>query len=363
MTHIKASPTDYLDYTVEELDRELIVRGSQVPESKRFEFGNAPAPPERETIMRQVKGIYDAAAPLSPNDALSHISTELLVKILLFKTGRIEIDDLKGTWGKDSRKDYHEIEDQNVKRNSGCIAAICSKDNLINLNNELSILKVKNYGKAFNLDSSELFRQQPISTGHMFTGFLVEDDIIATAGHCADEKNVTDLRFIFGFRMDDPSKPAIRVFNDNMYKGVKILRKVYRSREGGDKSDWALVKLDRKVTGQTVAELSKKEITLEQSLYIMGHPCGLPLKYGPGAKVRRIENTCFAADLDVYCGSSGSPVFDSDTHEVVGIVVRGDNRDFRWSGKGWVSVIYPSPDIRSIEPECTKVSELSNYWK
>jgi hypothetical protein len=363
MTHIKKSPNDYSEYSVAELDRELIVRGAQIPEAKRFEFRDTMAPPERETIMRQVKSIYDAAASLSPNEALSHISTELLVKILLFKTGRIEIDDLKGTWGKDSRKDFFEIEDEQVKENTGSIAAICLKDNLINLNNAFSILKVKNYGKAFNLDSSELFHQQPISTGRMFTGFLVEDDIIATAGHCADEKNVTDLRVMFGFRMEDPSKPAIRVYSDNIYKGVKVLKKVYRSRKGGDGSDWALLKLDRKVTGQKVAELSKKNLTLGQSLYIMGHPCGLPLKYGPGAKVHLIDHTYFAADLDVYCGSSGSPVFDSETHDVVGIVVRGDSRDFRWTGKGWLSIIYPSLDIRSKEPECTKVSELSYYWK
>ncbi|MCP5104395.1 MAG: trypsin-like peptidase domain-containing protein [bacterium] len=362
MTHQRKSLAEYsAEYSVEELDRELIVRGAQIPEAKRFEFGDTMGSPTWDTIMRQVKGIYDAAISQSPNEALSHFSTEQLVKMLLFKTGRIDIDDLRGIWGKDDRQDFFQIEDEQVKENAGCVAAICYSNNFLNITDDLSMLKVKNYGKAFNLDSNELFHQQPIATGRLNTGFLVEEDIIATAAHCADEKNVTDLRFMFDFKMKAPSKPVTHVSNENIYKGVKIIRRVYNSRKGGDGSDWALVKLDRGVVGQRVAKLSKKEITLDQSVYIMGHPCGLPLKYGPGATVSDINKTCFGADLDVYCGSSGAPVFDSETHEVIGIVVRGDNRDFRWTGKGWVSVIYSRSAKCSNEPQCTRVSEFIDY--
>ena len=52
--------------------------------------------------------------------------------------------------------------------------------------------------------------------------------------------------------------------------------------------------------------------------------------------------------------------FDRKTNEVIGIVVRGDNQDFRWTGKGWLSIIYPNPDIHSKEPQCTRVSEFKN---
>ncbi len=361
MTYQKKFPIDHSLYSVQELDRELIARGARISGEIRFRFDDTLGSPERDTVMGQVKEIYDTAVSYPPNQALSHITTDQLIKILLFKTGRIEIDDLKGTWGKDSRKDFYEIQDEAVKKNAASVAAICQSTNLIEISENLSMLKVKNYGKAFNLDRSELFHHQPISSGRLCTGFLVSEDIIATAGHCADGKNVKDLRIIFGYKMESPSTPVIRVSHDNIYKGVKIIRRVYNSRGNGDGSDWALVKLDRPVVGQKVAKLARKEISLQQSLYVMGHPCGLPLKYGSGAKVCNINQACFAADLDVYIGNSGSPVFDSKTHEVVGIVVRGDNRDFRWTGKSWVSVIYPNPDILSKEPQCTRVSEFINH--
>ncbi len=362
MTHRKKSLVEYSDeYSVEELDRELIVRGAQIPGDKPFDFGGAMPLPARDDIMRQVKEIYDSALSRSPNETLSHISTEQLVKILLFKTGRIEIDDLKGTWGKDSRLDIFRIKDEQVKENAGCVAAICYVNDFIPITGDLSMLKVRNYGKAFNLDPSEPFHRQPSAAGRMCTGFLVKDDIIATAAHCADENNVKDLRVIFDFKMKDPETPVTDISGENIYKGVKIVRGVYNSRKGGDGADWALVKLDRPVVGQKAATLSMKKIALHQPVYIMGHPCGLPLKYGPGAKVCGIHNAYFSADLDVYSGSSGSPVFDGETHEVLGIVVRGDSRDFRWTGKGWVSVIYPNPNMRSKEPQCTRVSELIQY--
>jgi hypothetical protein len=247
---------------------------------------------------------------------------------------------------------------ETIKNNSDGVAAICMKDNLIEGQNGYSSLKVKNYGKIFNLHEYEPFRQQPIVAGRLCTGFLVKDDVIATAGHCADEKNVTELRIVFGFKMLGLSTPVTWIPHENIYKGVKIIHRVYAPQGKGP--DWELIKLDRKVEGQAVVKLSEKPIYLDQPVYILGHPCGLPLKYSSGAQVRGINGVCFSADLNVYSGNSGSPVFDCKTHEVIGIVVRGDTQDFRWTGKGWLSVIYPNPVIRSQEPQCTRVSEFRN---
>jgi hypothetical protein len=132
---------------------------------------------------------------------------------------------------------------------------------------------------------------------------------------------------------------------------------------GGSGSDWALVKLDRKVEGQSVATLSTKDISCGQEVYVIGHPVGLPLKYALGACDMDVSGAYFSADLDVYSGNSGSPVFDGETHECVGMVVRGDNRDFRWMGNGWLSVIYPNREIYSTGAQCTKESEFIDYCR
>jgi hypothetical protein len=88
---------------------------------------------------------------------------------------------------------------------------------------------------------------------------------------------------------------------------------------------------------------------------------GLPLKYSPEASVGDIREAFFSADLNVYNGSSGSPVFDSETHEVIGIVVRGHTRDFRLVENCWRSVIYSRSDTGFPNPQCTRVSEFITY--
>lgn len=344
-------------FTVEELDMELIARAAQTPGEEQFKFKDREGTPYRHTIIAKIKELYDTASPA--NQALSHISTKELAELLMIKSRGL--NDERAIWNKDDRIDCFQITDNQIRKNANCVAAICLKKDLTDTNNGFSILKVKNYGTVFNLCSQEPFRNQPIAAGRLCTGFLVKEDMIATAGHCADETSVADLRIVFGFHMLNPFKSVTRVPQKNIYKGVKIIHRTYDPKGSG--SDWALIKLVRKVEGHPVVKLSEKAICRNQLVYILGHPCGLPLKYTSGAKVRDITDACFAADLNIYCGNSGSPVFDRKTHEVIGIVVRGATQDFRWTGKGWLSIIYPNADIHSKEPQCTRVSEFIKYCR
>jgi hypothetical protein len=352
-----ARRTAQYELTIEDLDNELIARGAQVPHEELFKFDDTEGTPARKDMMDGVKELYDEAP--SPNPALASIETWELFRLLRHKTRQLEENRKRGVWYEDHRMDCFGITDERVKKNVNGAAAIVFEKNLIDEKNGFSTLKVKNYGEAHNLCEVEPFREQPVAKGRVCTGFLVKKDVIATAGHCACEKTVTDLRIVFGYKMLDPYTPVTQLSNENIYRGVKIIHKVHRREV--NKSDWALVQLDREVEGQEIVKLSKDEITYKQPIYVMGHPSGLPLKYAPGAKVRGFEDAFFTADLDTYMGSSGSPVFNADTHEVIGIVVHGDTRDFRWTGKGWASIIYPNPDRTSNGPRCTKVSEFIKY--
>lgn len=343
-----------LESLIGKLDRELMARSAQMPGVKPFEFEDGEGTPGRNTVMEQVKELYDTAPAL--NNTLSHISTRDLAKLLELKVR--ELNKHRGIWGRDSRVDYYDITDEQIKKNAHSTAAICMKKSLIDTGNGYFTLKVKNYRKAFNLCDCESFHHQPIAAGRMYSGFLVKDDIVATAGHCAEKKNVTDLRFVFGYKMSDPSTPVTQVPKKNVYRGVKLINRAFHRASG---SDWALVQLDRNVVGQEVAALSKREISPDRPVYIIGYPVGLPLKYSPGASVSDITEAYFSADLNVYCSSSGSPVFDSETHEVIGIVVRGDSQDFRLVEKCWISVIYSRSAKCTKEPQCTRVSEFIAY--
>jgi hypothetical protein len=351
-----ARRTAQYELTIEDLDRELIARGAQIPQEELFKFDDIEGTPQRDAIMARVKELYDEAP--SPNPALASIDTWELFRLLLHKTRQLEENRKRGIWYEDHRMDCSGITDERVKKNANGVAAIVFEKNLIDGKNGFSTLKVKNYGKSFNLYEGEAFCEQPVAVGRVCTGFLVKKDVIATAAHCVLGYAVRDLCFVFGYKMSDPYTAVTQVPSENIYKGNKIIGCTYLPKGNG--ADWALVQLDREVEGLEGLILSKDEIPCDQPVYVMGHPSGLPLKYAPGAKVRGFKDAFFSADLDTYMGSSGSPVFNADTHEVIGIVVHGDTRDFRWTGKGWASIIYPHRDIISSGPKCTRVSQFKN---
>jgi V8-like Glu-specific endopeptidase len=316
---------------------------------------------ERSKIMARVKDVYERAKSLTPNEELRHLDTWELAKIIMYKTMECVDDTVRGSWYEDNRMDVCMLPEGEVKNNARSVVAICLQEGIIETDNRTSLLRVEPYKTQFNLCLNEPFRNQPIAMGRLGTGFLVKQNVIATAAHCVSEASLPRLRFVFGYKMEDSSTAATQVPNRNIYRGTEIIKRVYYPHP--DMSDWALVELDREVVGRSPLTLSEKALSPEQEIYVLGHPLGLPMKYGPGGIVKEIKDTYFSAALDVYSGNSGSPVFDSKTHNVVGIMAKGDNQDFRWTGKGWMTVVYPTPEFRSQEPQCTRTSEFIDYCR
>ena len=182
------------------------------------------------------------------------------------------------------------------------------------------------------------------------------EEVIATAAHFVNEKNLMDIRFVFGYFMQDSITPIIKVPNENIYKGVEIPQRVHNP-----DGDWVLVKLDRKVSDREIARLSNKRVFYEQPIYIIGYPCGLPLKFAPGAIVENYTDSYFRTDLDIYSSSSGSPVFCAQTHEIIGIVSRGRPTDLKWTGNCWISFSYPNNSLDSSKSQCTRTTRFIKY--
>ena len=212
-------------------------------------------------------------------------------------------------------------------------------------------LATTSYQEEYQLCSSEAFASQPL--GCFCSGFLVRPDVIVTAGHCV--KSAADLakmRFVFGFRMVDSSTPRTSFGADDVYEGAALIgRKLTQ-----DRTDWAVVRLTRAVVGRApVPFRTAGKIAAAQKLFVIGHPCGLPQKYAPGASVR--DNTpaaFFVANLDTYGGNSGSPVFNATNRQVEGILVRGEN-DFVTNGSCYVSLVCPTTGCRG--EDVTRCSE------
>ena len=256
-------------------------------------------------------------------------------------------------YGVDDRKDHYEINEAAVADNADATAALFDAADVVDQGDGTSRLPAKTFKASQKLCDSERFKDQPC--GAFCSGFLVAPDLVATAGHCVDPDylaDVTRIRLVFGYRMNGPLSPTLSVSNADVYRGKEIVQ--HRLTDAG--LDWAVVRLDRPATGRPVLRLRRAgKIGDGTGVYVLGHPCGLPLKYAPGAAVRRNDKgSFFTANLDTYGGNSGSPVFNA-AHEVEGILVRGGT-DFVWKGQCRVSAVVPTTGGQG--EDVTRIAEI-----
>jgi hypothetical protein len=259
----------------------------------------------------------------------------------------------KVIYGVDDRVDLFALNDFTILGDADGVVALFPATAVMDNGNGTSNLVVQNFATLFNVCPTEPFSNQP--TGPDCSGFLVAPDVIATAAHCVNAGTLANIRFVFGFRMLNAATPPGAISNNEIYSGVAIIGRQHTD----NATDWALVRLDRPVANHRILPFRRSGTTpAGQPVHIIGHPCGLPTKYAAGAVVRDSSPAAFfVANLDSYGGNSGSPVFNSTTHEVEGVLVRGE-RDFVRTAAGCrVSLVCPTTGCRG--EECTRTTEFS----
>lgn len=180
---------------------------------------------------------------------------------------------------------------------------------------------------------TERFAQQYVLP--FCTGFLVQPDVVVTAGHCiASQLDCEKTSFVFDFGIyEGGSQAPTQISKSKVYSCKKLLG---RALGGNTDPDWAVVQLDRLVCDRDALPLSQRKASSGNPLVLIGHPSGLPTKVADGANVRDLYTHFFDANLDSYGGNSGSPVFNANTGEIFGILVRGE-KDFVDQGSCKVS--------------------------
>lgn len=228
----------------------------------------------------------------------------------------------KVIYGKDDRLDVFQVSDPALLAVADATAAMIPKEALGVFNQSMVSIQGKIFGEEFGLCKNEPFYSQPNPA--MCSVFLVAPDMIATAGHCVSEIDCDANAFVFNYKMNGPGVNPTSVSAEDVYTCKRVV-----SRELTREQDYALVQLDRPVTGHTPLVLAQSQVKRGTNLVMIGHPSGLPTKIAGGASVRKLEKGFFVANTDSYGGNSGSAVLDATTNEVVGILVRGEE-DFKY---------------------------------
>jgi hypothetical protein len=244
------------------------------------------------------------------------------------------------------KADIFGIDNRQLINNSNLLLTNQTQAVAVGILNSLWYLQSKNMASVETdllsdyMCNDEAFYNQS-SIAYACTGFLVGEDLLVTAGHCATNYeeifNTTDkycesYNWMFDYQVNDSGIFDRNSVNpDNIYTCKEIIYAVsdldfpYR--------DFALIRLDRKVKNRKPLKLANEEVKKGEAVWMLGHPLGLPLVYTNMANVI-FENTfkdnnqtyiydIFLTDLDAFSGNSGSPVL-NDNNEVLGVLVSGN---------------------------------------
>ena len=162
-----------------------------------------------------------------------------------------------------------------------------------------------------------IFEGSPDDNGIVIgSGFLIDKQTVLTAKHVIKNKNILTLCCGFGFY------PVAEEQGDLTEKEHYWVQ----TANPDEDSDWALLTLDEEVKGRDhlkINESGKFEET--DKMFVIGNPRGVPTMISGDCTVSKgVLKDFFDIELQPEDCASGSPVFNSRTLIVEGILISGE---------------------------------------
>lgn len=264
----------------------------------------------------------------------------------------------KVIYGQDDRLDVFESSDNLMKELSLSTAVQILNRNLVETTPGNYSVKAETLAES-GMCRSERFANQ-MAAGNC-SGFLVAGDKLVTAGHCINgDYDCQNHYWVFDFANKEKEESAFTFNREQVYRCTKIIE---RKKEAGAGADYAVLKLERVVTGRTPLKYrTEGKPANDAVMTVIGHPTGLPTKITAAADMRNNNNpTYFVTNADTYGGNSGSAVVDSRTGIVEGILVRGDT-DYTRTEEGCLGSVY-RPQTGGRGEDVTRITIISDLKK
>lgn len=258
-------------------------------------------------------------------------------------------------YGEDSRKDLFEVSNPKLSDLSSSSVALIDSRGITSITDELFNIHGPTLAANELLCSGERFEGQPVVA--FCSGVLVASDLVLTAGHCMpNEAQCRLTKFAFGLTLSDPSQKDLLVPRSEIYSCAELIH----TQEGHfDEvlADFALVRLERPVHGHSIAVANRSSsLPKGRQVVAFGYPNGIPLKYVDGTvRSNNPSLPFFVTNLDTFNRNSGSPVFDSESGLLEGVVVDGED-DFVSDGKCFRSKHCPEDGCRG--ESVTRILEI-----
>lgn len=215
------------------------------------------------------------------------------------------------------------------------------------------------FGKKWNLCQNHQFYQEPILDNNSddarfraCSGFIVGENLIATARHClrdleADPYSsppgaLSNIRIILDYKTplswenQNPRFVAHQIVHakgkEPLYDRIRSpLSPVYLDEEKQILADWVIIETEEKLDSTRILPIRKTPYSSRDIqdpnnnlLFVISHAASMPQKVAIERVLKTFPNrNSYKTDLALFKGASGAPVFWAQTKEVVGILLGG----------------------------------------